>query len=115
GFFLAAIAKRPVRRIFEKQEPVGGGELGDSASLRSRAGRTGRVLEVRNDVEELQHVRRERPLERLEIRTVGLERDAHDLRPVTTKERERAVVGRRLREDDVAGPQHVQAEELDEL
>ena len=37
------------------------------------------------------------------------------LRAVTAQQADRAVVGRRLGEHDVAGLQHVQAEELDDL
>ena len=75
----------------------------------------GGILEVGDGVEELRHLRRERPLERLDVRPVGLHRDADDRRAVPAKQRERAIVGRRLREHHVAGQQHVQAEELDQL
>src|SRR5665213_3799325 len=110
-----AVAKEAIRRVFDDQKPVAGGKLGDSLAFRARARRARRILKIGNDVEELRHLLLERALERLDIRAVRFERNAHERRAVAAKEADGAVVGRPLGEDDVAGANHVQAEKLDDL
>ncbi len=115
GSSVAAIAQQAVGGVLDDQKAMLFGERGDALSLRAGAGRAGRVLEVRDDVEELRRVLGQRRFERLEVRAVGLERDAHDRGVVAAKERQRPVVGRRFDEHHVARLHHLQAQELDQL
>jgi hypothetical protein len=112
---LAAIAKKAVRRVFDDQKSIVFRELDNPPSLGCRARHARGVLEIRDRVQKLRHLPDERPFERLDVRTVRLDRDAGHLRAVAAQERNGAIVGGRLGENHVAGFQHVQAEKLDEL
>ena len=78
-FVLTAITKEPVRRVFNDQKSVLRRELGDSTALGRGTRRSGRILEVGDDVETFRNLSRERPLQHLDVRTIGLQRNAHDV------------------------------------
>ena len=112
----AARADRRRRRPVEAEQAVGvvlehqqAGALADREHLvaaRLGQGRPGRVVEVRDGVEELRALagrlhRRERLAQRLGHQPVLVHRDVHDLGLVGREGAERADVGRRLGDHDV--------------
>ncbi len=115
GLLGAAIAQQAVGRVLEHVDAVLLAQLDDPPALGARAGRTRRVLEVRDRVEELRARAADRGLERTDVGAVRLEGNADHGRAVATQHGDRPVVGRRLGEHDVAGLEQREAEELDDL
>ena len=91
------------------------GELHDLPPLRSRARHACRILEIRDDVEELRHANAPVPVRAPRYRVHRLRPGCRPSRAVAAQQRERPVVRRRLGEDRVAGLQQAQAEELNQL
>ena len=104
---LALEGQLAVGVVLEDPEAVLGGELDQAPALLGRERAAGRVVGVGDDVGELDRPLGERRFERAEVEPVGLQRHRHQLDPELLQEQQRAVVGRLLDDDPVAGPEQV--------
>src|SRR5918992_1914886 len=97
-------AQLDVGVVLEDREAVLPRQLEQSLALLERQGAAGRVLEVGYDVRELRaRPGLEGPGESVDVDAVCLELYRQDLRTQLAQCKERAVVGRRLYDHDVAG------------
>src|SRR5688500_7164534 len=87
----------------------------DAAALGAGTRRSGRVLEVRNNVEELWNILLKCGFESLDVWTVGFERDTDHVRLMTAEERNRTIVCGRFGEHRVSGLDHRTTKEFDKF
>ena len=104
---LALEGQLAVGVVLEDPEAVLGGELDQPHPLLRRERAAGRVVEVGDDVGELDRPLGERRLEGAEVEPVGLQRHRHQLDAEPLQQQQRAVVGRLLDDDPVAGLEQV--------
>ncbi len=104
---LALEGQLAVGVVLEDPEAVLGGELDQPHPLLGRERAAGRVVEVGDDVGELDRPLGERRFERREVEPVGLQRHRHQLDAEPLQQQQRAVVGRLLDDDPVAGLEQV--------
>ena len=117
---VALVAQEAVGVVLEDEQLALGGDLHEAPAARERHRHAAGVLERRDGVDELrapalglQAV--ERRLELVDEHPVAVHRDLHDVGLVGGERRDRAGVGRRLGDDDVAGIDERLADEVDDL
>ena len=101
--WLALVAHRGVGAVVEDEEAARPGELEQPRAARRRQVGAGRVLAGRLDGDELDLVAGEDPVQRVDVRAVGVDRQRQDARAGRLQRGERAGERRRLDDRDVAG------------
>ncbi|GAA2760637.1 hypothetical protein F4554_005184 [Actinopolymorpha rutila] len=102
---------QPVRVVLEEGEAVVGRQLHQPGALLRRERATGRVVEVRDHVDQADLVLRTGSLDRGRVDAVGLQWRAHELGAGLLKQKQCAVVGGLLDHDAIATGDEVAEEE----